>query len=126
MEFSTLGEKIFQSRTFEMYNMAWNLSIDPDPSSIFSKSQDVRGGGNSVGWNNLENDKLIKAGLLELNQEKRKVIYQKWVMLANAELPYLFLTQGKSMYAVTSRVKGLNINAYWDWTNNIEKLELID
>lgn len=121
-----MADKIFQTRDFEMYNMAWNLSIDPDPSAIFSKSQDVPGGGNSVGWSNPENDKLIKEGLLELDQEKRKAIYQKWVMLANEELPYLFLTQGKSMYAVTSRVKGLNIGAYWDWTYNIEKLELID
>jgi peptide/nickel transport system substrate-binding protein len=126
MEFSTMADKIFQTRNFEMYNMAWNLAIDPDPSGIFSKSQDVPGGGNSVGWSNSENDKLIKAGLLELDPEKRKAIYQKWVMLANEELPYLFLTQGKSMYAVTSRVKGLNIGAYWDWTYNIEKLELIE
>lgn len=125
MEFSTLSNKVFQSRDFEMYNMAWGLPIDPDPSAVFSKSQDVVGGGNSVGWVNTTSEELLKAGLLELDQEKRKLIYQKWLKLVNDELPFLFVSQGKKMYVVSSRVKGIDVGIYKDWTENIENLQLI-
>lgn len=125
MEFSTLNSKIFQTRNFEIYNMAWRLNIDPDQSSIFSKSQDVPGGGNSVGWVDSRSEKLMKDGLLELDQNKRKDIYQKWVKLVNEELPYLFISQGRSVYAASSRVNGLKVGPYRDWTVDIEKLSLL-
>jgi len=124
MEFSTLSDKVFKDRKFEAYSMGWSLSIDPDPSGIFSKSQDVPNGFNSVGWVNPVSEQLMKAGLKEPDQAKRKAIYQKWVKLANEELPYVFLSQANDMYVVSSRVKNAHYGPYRDWTVEIEKLEL--
>ena len=107
-----------------MYNMAWSLSIDPDPSGIFGKDQTEPGGANSVGWVNEESQKLMDAGKKELDQEKRKEIYQKWALIANDDLPYLFLGSSKRGYAINHRVKNLHVSSYIDWTNDIWKVEL--
>lgn len=124
MEFATLSDKVFKERKFDIFNMAWSLSIDPDPSGIFSKSQDVVGGFNAGGWVSAKSEALMKAGLKETNQTKRAAIYQQWCTLANDELPYIFLNQGKDMYAVSSRVKNFHVGPYRDWTYDIDKTEL--
>ena len=124
MEFATLTEKVYDKQQFEMYNMSWSLSIDPDPSGIFAVSQDTLGGFNSVGWRNEEGEKLIQEGLKTTDQEKRKEIYKKWVKIANDDLPYIFLSQNKEMWGVSSRVKGIEISPYRDWTYDVWKAEL--
>lgn len=124
MEFAALSDKVYEQQDFELYNMAWSLSIDPDPSGIFGKTQLEKGGFNSVGWNNEESFKLMDEGLKETDQAKRKEIYQNWAKLANDELPYIFLNQGKEMYAVSSRVKNITFGPYKDWTMDIHKVEL--
>lgn len=124
MEFSTLASKVYDKLDFEMYNMGWSLSIDPDPSGIFDVSQIKPGGNNSVGWNNPEAQKLIEEGLATTDQAKRKEIYKKWLQIANDDLPYLFLSQYKDMFVVSSRVKNMNVTPYQDWTKNIYKVEL--
>jgi peptide/nickel transport system substrate-binding protein len=124
MPFSKLVEKVYDKQEFEMYNMSWILALDPDPSPIFSKAEDVLGGYNAVGWRNDESDALIKEGLKEMDQEKRKEIYKEWAKLANEELPYLYINQNKELYAVNSRVKNLKLSPFVDWTINISKLTL--
>jgi len=125
MEFATLEDKIFQTRNFEMYNMAWGLLIDPDPSGEFSATQDVSGGGNSVGFRNNESEKLINEGLREMDPKRRKEIYNKWFALINEQLPYLFVSQGKSMYVYNNRIRGLSVGPYNDWTTDIEKVAIV-
>lgn len=124
MQFSTLADKIYQSRDFEMYNMAWGLNIDPDPSSVFSIAQDVPGGGNAVGYRNPESERLIREGQQELSLSKRKEIYKKWLQLLTDEVPYLFVSQGRSMVVYDHRVRGLEVGPYNEWTTNIEKVSL--
>ncbi|KYH30886.1 oligopeptide-binding protein AppA precursor [Clostridium tepidiprofundi DSM 19306] len=124
MEFSTLCQKVYDKQDFEMYNMGWSLSIDPDPSGIFGKDQTEPGGSNAVGWVNEESQKLMDAGKKEMDQEKRKEIYQKWAVIVNDELPYLFLSTGKAGFAINHRVKNLHVSSYIEWTHDIWKVEL--
>lgn len=124
MEFSTLTSKVFDNQEFEMFNMAWSLSIDPDPSGIFGKAQDVKGGFNSVGWSTEESERIMAEALKTTDQAKRKELYNQWMKLANEELPYLFLSQNKQMYVLSSRVKNIDFGPYRDWTYDIHKAEL--
>lgn len=125
MDFGTLSEKVHTKHDFDVYNMAWNLSIDPDPSGIFSAAQDSAGGFNGPGWHPQESEELIQKGLATTNQEERKKIYQEWNELVNDELPYTFLGSNKECVAVSSRVKGLELSAYINWTANIHEVELV-
>ncbi|MFD3155575.1 ABC transporter substrate-binding protein [Haloimpatiens sp. FM7330] len=124
MEGATMQNKVFDKQEFQMYNMGWALSIDPDNLGIFGISQDVKGGYNTVGWRNEEGEKLLQDGIKTIDTEKRKEIYQKWLKIANEELPYIFIAQDKDIWVVSSRVKGFDISPYMDFTFNIEKVEI--
>lgn len=125
MEFSTLVSKVHEEGNFELYNMAWSLSIDPDPSGIFSKTQAVPGGFNSGSWINDESEALIVEGLRTIDKEKRKEIYKKWSKVVSDDLPYIFLNIGKDLTVVSSRVKGIQTSSYIDWSYDIHKAELV-
>ncbi len=124
VEFSTLSSRVFDKQDFEMFNMAWSLSIDPDPSGLFAASQDTLGGFNSVGWHPEKSEELLAKGLATTNLEERAEIYKEWSKLFNEELPYILLNRSMDMYAVSSRVKNINISAFKDWTYDIHLAEL--
>lgn len=111
MEFATLVSKVYDKQEFEMYNMAWSLSTDPDPSGIFSIAQTAIGGSNSVNWKNEESERLLMEGLKTTDQQRRKEIYAEWSKIFAEDLPYILLDQNKKMWAVSSRIKGLDMDS---------------
>ena len=123
MEFGTMMDKV-NNREYDIFNGAWNLSIDPDPSGIFAISQDVPGGFNNIGWRNEEADKLLKEGKGTTNQEERKKAYAEWQLKFSEDVPYILLGNAQEMFASNARVKGYNPSTYIDWTHDIYKLEL--
>lgn len=123
MEFGTMMDKV-NNREYDIFNGAWNLSIDPDPSGIFAISQDVPGGFNNIGWRNEEADKLLKEGKGTTNQEDRKKAYAEWQLKFSEDVPYILLGNAQEMFASNARVKGYNPSTYIDWTHDIYKLEL--
>ncbi|SQB60516.1 oligopeptide/dipeptide ABC transporter oligopeptide/dipeptide-binding protein [Clostridium perfringens] len=123
MEFGTMMDKV-NNREYDIFNGAWNLSIDPDPSGIFAISQDVPGGFNNIGWRNEEADKLLKEGKGTTNQEERKKAYAEWQLKFSEDVPYIILGNAQEMFASNSRVKGYNPSTYIDWTHDVYKLEL--
>ncbi|MBW9156571.1 ABC transporter substrate-binding protein [Clostridium tagluense] len=125
MEFNTLSTKVFDEQKFEMYNMSWSLSIDPDPSGIFASKQAELGGYNAGSWKNAESDKLMSEALKTTDLKERKKLYGEWLKIVNEELPYIFMDQSKEMWAVSSRVKGMDLSPYIKFTHQIAKAELI-
>lgn len=123
MDFNTLLDKA-DKREYEIYNMAWNLTVDPDSTQIFHSSQDVPGGSNNMAFHNADSDKLLEDGLKETDKAKRKEIYHKWAKLINEECPYIFLDQNKNLWAVSARVQGMKISPFRDWTYDMYKVEL--
>jgi peptide/nickel transport system substrate-binding protein len=126
LPFDNLVEKVFCSQDFEMYNMAWKLGIDPDPSPMLSFSEDSPGGYNAVGWRNVEGEKLMKEALKERSVDNRKAIYQVLGRLVNDELPYIFINGNKEVYAVNSRIQHLELSTYADWTDNISRIKIVN
>jgi peptide/nickel transport system substrate-binding protein len=127
LDFNTILSKIDLvngKRNYQAYVMGWSLTADPDSTQIFDSSQDITGGSNNVSFHNAESDSLLKQGLAELDQNKRKVIYQKWAKLINDECPYIFISQTKDTWAINSRVKGIKLGSFVDWTTNIQNDEL--
>ncbi|MBZ9688665.1 ABC transporter substrate-binding protein [Clostridium estertheticum] len=125
MEFNTLCTKVFDEQKFEMYNMSWALSIDPDPSGLFSAKQAELGGYNPGSWINAESEKLMADALKTTDTKERKKLYQAWLKLFTEQAPYVLLDQSKMMWAVSSRVKGISISPYIDFTYQIAEAELI-
>lgn len=124
MEFNAVADKVYDQQDFELYNMGWTLSIDPDPTGIFDGASDVLGGYNSIGYHNDEADQLFKDALKEYDQAKRAKMYKTWAQIANDELPYLFIAVREEVWGVNNRVKNLEMGPYFDWVADIENVEL--
>ncbi|MCB2300538.1 ABC transporter substrate-binding protein [Clostridium tagluense] len=125
VEFNTLCTKVYDEQKFEMFNMSWRLSIDPDPSGIFSEKQAKLGGFNAGSWVNPESEKLMADALKTTDTKERKKLYGEWFKLFTADVPYILLDQSKEMWAVSSRVKGIDLSPYIKFTQQIAKAELI-
>lgn len=124
MEFSSMADKVRNDRDFEMFNMAWSLAIDPDPSEIFAIEQNKKGGFNSSRWVNEKADKLLKDARATTDVEKRKELYAEWQEIFLEDLPYICIGLSKNLSASSSRVKNYNPSTFIDWTNNVHLLEL--
>jgi ABC-type transport system substrate-binding protein len=112
---------------FDTYLGGWSTSIDPDTYSIFHSSKastkDLPEGNNFVGWNNPQADELLVQGRQELDQAKRKAIYDQFELLINKEAPYYFLWADKRVSGLTKTVQGtIDLTSplyYWNmptWT----------
>jgi len=125
MEFNTLCTKVFDEQKFEMFNMSWSLSIDPDPSGIFSVKQAELGGYNPGNWINPESEKLMADALKTTDTKERTKLYKEWLKIFTNDVPYILLDQSKEMWAVSSRVKGISLSPYIKFTQQIAGAELI-
>jgi ABC-type transport system substrate-binding protein len=98
--------------SFDTYLGGWSTTLDPDDYSIFHSteipSKDVPSANNFPGWKNAEADRLLEAGRLELDQEKRKQIYWDFGALINEEAPYYFLWADKAHTGLSKRVSSQN------------------
>ncbi len=128
MEFTLLVEKVYDNQDFEMYNMAWSLPVDRDPTKRFGESADVLGGFNAVGFHHERANEIFELASLEYNNDKRNELYKEWAKIVNEELPYIFVSIGQELQGINSRVKNYNYQIYSDiyYLENILDVELID
>lgn len=121
MDFNTVRAKVKQADgDYDMYFMAWGLTPDPDPTTIFKTG----GSQNEIGYSNAKVDELISKGLKATKQEDRKVIYQDMYKELNKDLPYIFVYQRRDMWVVNSRIKNVDVSPYRDFTIDLGKYEI--
>ncbi len=112
---------------FDTYLGGWSTSIDPDTYSIFHSSKAstaaLKEGNNFIGWTNPQADALLVQGRQELDQTKRKAIYDQFEVLINSEAPYYFLWADKRVSGFSKSVQGtIDLTSpvyYWNlstWT----------
>ena len=128
-DFSTVlvTKVINYPNTFDTYLGGWSTSIDPDTYSIFGSdkipTKDNPEANNFIGWKNADADNLLIQGRQELDQAKRKTIYDQFELLIHSEAPYYFLWADKRVAGLTKSVQGtIDLTSplyYWDlptWT----------
>lgn len=119
LEFNAVVEKV-DSGNVEMWFMAWGLTAEPDPKNIFHSEGSQNKPGSS--YSNPKVDELIDAGLKELDQDKRKEIYNELYQVMNEDLPYIFMYQRYNMNTVNSRIQGFEISPYVDFSENLHNV----
>ena len=126
MDFNSLADLTSEpgnKEEWDMYNMAWGLTVDPDMSSTFSK--DSFAPGNNKGFFvNEEIEQLMQEGLMEFDPVKRKAIYQDLAIKFNEELPYIFVYIRMNPWLVNTRVKNFTPSEFKNWTHNSHLIEL--
>ena len=104
---------------FDMFFAAWGLTPDPD-NTVY-----ITGGSqNDIGYSNKKVDELMKKGKHTLDLEERKKVYKEMYQELNKDLPNLFIYQRRDGWAINSRVKGMDITAFKDFTYSLYNAEL--
>ncbi|GAA0351666.1 ABC transporter substrate-binding protein [Bacillus horti] len=116
LEFNAVVEKR-QRGDFDMLFLAWGLTSDPDPRNTFH----TEGSQNDDSYSNAEVDRLIEAGLEELDQDKRREIYNELYQELNEDLPYIFMYQRYNMNTINSRIQGFEISPYRNFAYSLYK-----
>jgi peptide/nickel transport system substrate-binding protein len=92
------------------------ISMGPDPDHSFrlhSRYIPVKGGKgrNAIAYENPEVDKLLDAGVREIDQEKRKKIYNKLQEVLVIDLPHLPIYHYVTVFGTKARIQGFQPNA---------------
>lgn len=118
LDFNAIMEKKDRGE-YEMFFAAWGLTPDPD-NTVY-----ITGGAqNDTGYSNKTVDDLMKKGKMTLDVEARKDIYKQMYQEMNKDIPNMFLYQRRDGWAINSRVDGLDITAYKDFTYSLYQAEL--
>lgn len=126
MDFNSLSEMISEPANadkWDLYNMAWGLTADPDMYSTYSKTQ-FTPGNNRGYFENEHIEGLMVKGIEEFDQEKRKEIYQELAIEFNEELPYIYIYTRMDPWLVNKRVKNFTPSEFLYWTHNAHEIEV--
>ncbi len=86
----------------------WALDINGDPSQLWDSSQaDIKKSSNFIGYKNAEADKLIAAGRLEYDDEKRAVIYRQLQKIIHDDYPVCFLFNPHTILLTSKRFQNV-------------------
>jgi len=108
LEWASFLGRFIEPREFDAVILAWSLSLDPDQYSIWHSSQQAAKQFNFVGYNNPKVDKLLEAGRLELDPDKRQKIYHEFAKILLEDSPIVYLSAGYGLTAVHKRIKGID------------------
>lgn len=116
MDFNTVADRVFTQGKFEMFNIGWSLSIDPDPVGMYDKASDVPGGYNAMHYFNADAEKIFADARLEFDQTKRAALYKQWAKIANDDLPYLFCAVREEVWGISAKFQGFDkMGPYYNW-----------
>lgn len=121
LEFNAVVEKR-NKQEHEMAFLAISLNGDPDPYGLFH----TNGGSNKDKYSNPELDKLIEQGQMELDKEKRKQIYNEVYQILNEDLPVIYLYQRYNLNVINSRLEGFEITPYFNFTNTLHQVYIVN
>ena len=108
-EWGTFFEDV-KSGNFELYSLAWSGVSDPDFFYSAFHSTQFPPGRNRVRYVNAELDRLVEAGRVENDFDKRKAIYDEVQQLLSMELPYLGLWYANNLAILKKDVKGYRLH----------------
>jgi peptide/nickel transport system substrate-binding protein len=108
IEWASFISRFIKTGDFDVVVLGWGLGLDPDQYNIWHSSQQAPGQFNFIGYNNPKIDALLEQGRLELNPNKRMVIYHKFAEILLEDSPIIYLSAGYGLTAIHKRVKGID------------------
>lgn len=103
------------------YDMAaFSTAMMTDPSEGLTQFVD----GEVLGYDNPEVDKLYKEALAVTDTEKRKEIYQKLYEVVNDDLPIIFTSYRKIVYAYNGRIENVSVSPFTGLANSLPEWAL--
>jgi microcin C transport system substrate-binding protein len=98
-------QKKLDEKNFDALYLAWTGTVEQDPKQIWHSGSSVKGGSNFITYSNAKVDQLIDKAREELDEKKRKPLWQEIYNLIAEDVPYTFLTNSTaSFYGYNSRM----------------------
>ena len=108
LEWASFLGRFIKPKQFDAVVLGWSLSLDPDQYGIWHSSQQAPGQFNFISYSNPQADKLLEAGRIELNPDKRMKIYHAFSKTLLEDSPVIYLSAGYGLSAIHKRVKGIS------------------
>ncbi|MDP1765838.1 MAG: peptide-binding protein [Methylotenera sp.] len=108
LEWASFLGRFIKPKEFDVVVLGWSLSLDPDQYGIWHSSQQAPGQFNFISYSNSQVDKLLEAGRLELDPDKRMKIYHEFSKILLEDSPVVYLSAGYGLTAIHKRVKGIS------------------
>ena len=67
-------------------------------------------------------DEIFSLGVQELNEKKRKVLYDEWQVIVSKELPLIYTVLGANMFAIRDKFENLHPTSYGGVFHNLEEV----
>ncbi len=110
-EFALMYQRV-EDWKFDAVLAAWALDLNGDPYQIWHGSQATqKKSSNFVGYANPVADKLMEAGRLEYDDDKRAAIYRQLHQLIHDDYPVCFLFNPRTILLTSSRFQNVKIFA---------------
>lgn len=121
---SDVQENYIRPREYEALLFGQVVGADPDPYYFWHSDNKKDPGLNLSLFGNGEADKLIDAGRVEFDTEKRAQNYIDFQKILFEELPAIFLYSPNYIYPVNNRVQGISIDTLISPSNRFSQANL--
>jgi peptide/nickel transport system substrate-binding protein len=124
IQFPQLVSQIVSIRTFDVFLVGFNWTVDPDESPLFHSRNTVAGGFNGADFKNSDVDSILDQAVATLDKTKRKQLYSQFQDIMSDQAPSPILLFNTGIWGVNSRVQGTDFGPFNQfqlrpWTNKI-------
>lgn len=119
---SLLYEEVIKPRAYQILLTATQYGLDTDPYPFWHSSQIKDPGLNLSLYSNRKVDELLEKARSTSNTEERIAAYKEFQVLIAEDLPAIFLYQPTYTYAVSNKIKNLNLSAIKSPTDRFQNI----
>ncbi len=112
IQFPQLVTEIVDTRTFDMFLVGFNWSVDPDEAPLYHSRNTVPGGFNGAFFKNSQVDSILDQALATLDQSKRKDLYFQFQDIMSQEVPSPVILFNTGIWAFSKRVQGTDFGPF--------------
>ncbi|OGM00596.1 hypothetical protein A2501_03060 [Candidatus Uhrbacteria bacterium RIFOXYC12_FULL_57_11] len=122
VESSSFFDSVIQPKDYQVLLTGTLLGIDPDPYPFWHSSQTKAGGLNLALYANRNADTLLETARITTDQEERAKTYRDFQDLIAADVPAVFLYQSTYAYAISNKIKNVDITRVVSPSNRFAKI----
>ena len=112
IQFPQLVSQIVSIRTFDVFLVGFNWSIDPDEAPLFHSRNTAAGGFNGADFKNTQVDSILDQAIGTLDKNKRKQLYSQFQDIMSDEVPSPIILFNTGIYGVSKRVRGTDFGPF--------------
>jgi peptide/nickel transport system substrate-binding protein len=112
IQFPQLVTEIVNTRTFDIFLVGFNWSVDPDEAPLYHSRNTVPGGFNGAFFKNSQVDQILDQALATLDQSKRKELYGQFQDIMSEEVPSPVILFNHGIWGVSKRVQGTDFGPF--------------